>query len=131
MKERAEEIVDTYDVRPPNIDLPAASLSGGNQQRFIAGRELLRRPSLLLAVHPTRGVDLVATQFLHGRLLEERTRGTAVLLVSADLGELEELSDLVLIFYRGKVRYAARRDQLDAAAMGAALLGLDHPGIGS
>ena len=130
MKEHAEDIVDTYDVRPSRIDLPAASFSGGNQQRFIAGRELRRRPSLLFAVHPTRGVDLVATQFLHGRLLEERSRGTAILLVSADLGELEELSDRVLIFYRGKVRYAAHRDELDVDAMGAALLGLDKAEVG-
>jgi len=125
MRSLAARIVDTFDVRPPRLDLPARAFSGGNQQRFIAGRELSRRPPFLLAVHPTRGVDLRATQFLHGRLLEERARGTAILLVSADLTELRALSDRVHILYRGKVAYQAAREEIDVEALNRSLLGLE------
>ena len=125
MREHAESIVDVFQVTPDAIDLPAAAFSGGNQQKFIAGRELVKKPPFLLAVHPTRGVDLKATQFLHGRLLEERTNGAAVLLVSADLQELQTLADRVLILYRGEVAYAAGRDEIDPGKMQRALLGLN------
>jgi len=107
MREHAEWIVDIFQVTPDAVDLPASAFSGGNQQKFIA-----------------RGVDLKATQFLHGRLLEERTNDAAVLLVSADLQELQTLADRVLILYRGEVAYAASRDQLDPGRMQRALLGL-------
>ena len=111
-------------MRPDAIGLPAVAFSGGNQQRFIAGRELTKKPPFLLAVHPTRGVDLKATQFLHGRLLEERTNGAAILLVSADLQELQTLADRVLILYRGQVAYSASREEIDPERMQRALLGL-------
>lgn len=124
LRARAASIVDVFQVRPDDLGLPARALSGGNQQRFIAGRELLRKPPFLLAVHPTRGVDLKATQFLHGRLLEERTNGAAILLVSADLGELQTLADRILILYRGAVAYAANREEVDLPRMQRALLGL-------
>ena len=124
MREHAESIVDVYQVRPDAIGLPAVAFSGGNQQRFIAGRELTKKPPFLLAVHPTRGVDLKATQFLHGRLLEERTNGAAILLVSADLQELQTLADRVLILYRGQVAYSASREEIDPERMQRALLGL-------
>lgn len=125
MRAAAARIIDTFGVKPSQLDLPARALSGGNQQRLIAGRELLRRPPLLIAVHPTRGVDLLATQFLHERLLEERARGTAILLVTADLTELRALSDRVLILYRGRAAYQATRSDLDAQKLHRALLGLE------
>ncbi len=125
MRAAAARIVDTFGVRPARLDLPARAYSGGNQQRFIAGRELLRRPPLLIAVHPTRGVDLMATQFLHERLLEERLRGTAILLITADLAELRALADRVLILYRGRAAYAALREEVDPQMLHRALLGLE------
>ncbi|MCC7140467.1 MAG: ABC transporter ATP-binding protein [Candidatus Eisenbacteria bacterium] len=126
MRAQAHRIVDTFSVYPPRLDLPARAFSGGNQQRFIAGRELSRRPPFLLAVHPTRGVDIRATQFIHARLLEERARGTAILLVTADLTELRTLSDRILILYRGKVAYESSREALDPEAMNRSLLGLEN-----
>jgi general nucleoside transport system ATP-binding protein len=126
MAEAARKIITTFGVRPARLDLPARAYSGGNQQRFIAGRELLRQPRLLIAVHPTRGVDLAATRFLHEQLLKERNRGTAVLLVSADLSELRELSDRILILYRGRVAYEAPRAEVDAQRLHRALLGLEE-----
>jgi len=126
MRAAASSILETFGVRPARLDLPMRVFSGGNQQRFIAGRELSRRPRLLLAVHPTRGVDVAATAFLHERLLEERRRGTAILLVSADLAELRALSDRVLILYRGRVAYEAAREEIDPPRLHRALLGLEE-----
>jgi general nucleoside transport system ATP-binding protein len=128
MRAAAARIVDTFGVRPARLDLPARTYSGGNQQRFIAGRELMRCPPLLIAVHPTRGVDLVATRFLHERLMEERVRGTAILLISADLAELRGLADRILILYRGKAAYQSERAALDPQRMHRALLGLEAVG---
>ncbi len=124
MRAHAAEIIDVYGVRPGDATLPARSFSGGNQQRFIAGRELSQRPPLLLAVHPTRGVDLGAVQFLHGRLLEERARGAAILLITADLSELEAVCDRIHILYRGRSFYEAARNEIDTDGMQSALLGL-------
>ena len=126
LRAHAREIVTDYDVRPTDLSRPARQFSGGNQQRFIAGRELTRERPLLLAVHPTRGVDLMAVQFLHQRLLEERARGAAILLVTADLAELQALSDRILVLYRGGVAYDAPRERLDRAALNGALLGVIH-----
>jgi simple sugar transport system ATP-binding protein len=126
MRAAAEQILSTYGVRPRRLDLPMHAFSGGNQQRFIAGRELSRRPPLLLAVHPTRGVDIAATAFIHERLLEERARGTAILLVSADLSELRALSDRVLILFRGRIAYEAAREMVDPPRLHRALLGLEE-----
>lgn len=125
MVAQARRIVEKFDVQPPRIDLKARAYSGGNQQKFIAGRELSRRPPFLLAVHPTRGVDLRATQFIHAQLLEERERGTAILLVTADLAELRALSDRILILYRGRVAYEATREAVDGAELHRSLLGLE------
>jgi simple sugar transport system ATP-binding protein len=125
MREGAIRIIEDFGVRPARLDLPARAFSGGNQQRFIAGRELARRPPLLLAVHPTRGVDLVATRFLHERLLEQRAQGTAILLVTADLAELRKLCDRLLILYRGRVAYQAAREECDPARLHRALLGME------
>ncbi len=124
----AGEVVQRFGVRPARLDLPGRALSGGNQQRFIAGREISRKPPLLLAVHPTRGVDLLATSFLHGQILAERDRGAAVLLVSADLGELQALSDRILILYRGLPAYEALRADVKPDELHASLLGLGGEG---
>lgn len=130
MRAHARRIVETYHVSPERLDLPARALSGGNQQRFIAGREISRSPELLIAVHPSRGVDLLATRFLHARLLEERDRGTAILLITADLAELRALSDRVLILYRGRVAYEAERGRIDLERLHRSLLGLEGSGAG-
>ncbi|MCA9729667.1 MAG: heme ABC transporter ATP-binding protein, partial [Candidatus Eisenbacteria bacterium] len=104
------------------------TLSGGNQQRLLVGRELGRDPDLLVAVHPTRGVDIAATRFLHARLLAVRAEGKAILLVSADLTELLALSDRVAILYRGRIEYQAERAQVELARLHRALLGLGAEG---
>jgi simple sugar transport system ATP-binding protein len=101
--ERANRLVREYDVRPPNIELPARALSGGNQQKLIVAREFDINPKLLLVSQPTRGVDIGATEFIHRKLIEMRDRGAAVLLVSAELDEVMSLSDRVLVIYEGRI----------------------------
>lgn len=102
-REHTESIIDAYDVRPSNPDAGAASFSGGNQQKFIVGREFERDPALVVATHPTRGVDIGSTEFIHEQLLELRSSGVAVLLVSSKLEEVQGLSDRLAVMYGGEI----------------------------
>jgi len=103
INQRAASLVKEYDVRPPDITLPARALSGGNQQKLIVAREFDIKPKLLLVSQPTRGVDIGATEFIHRKLIELRDAGAAVLLVSAELDEVLSLSDRVIVFYEGRI----------------------------
>ncbi|MEO3862159.1 ABC transporter ATP-binding protein [Acrocarpospora sp. B8E8] len=98
-----ERIVAQYDVRTPGIDVDAAALSGGNQQKLIVGREMSGDPVLLIASHPTRGVDVGAQAAIWDHLRSARAAGLAVLLISADLDELIGLSDTLKVLLRGKI----------------------------
>ncbi|WP_424001731.1 ABC transporter ATP-binding protein [Haloarcula salina] len=98
----AEEIIEEYDVRPPDADAEAESLSGGNQQKFVVGREFARDPRLVVASHPTRGVDVGSMEFIHDRLNGLREDGRAVLLVSSNLDEVQSLSDRLAVIYEGE-----------------------------
>ncbi|HEY0515205.1 MAG TPA: ABC transporter ATP-binding protein [Thermoanaerobaculia bacterium] len=103
IRKRAQTIVAAFDVRPPDLDLPARSLSGGNQQKLILGRELEPPPRLLLVAQPTRGVDIGGIEFIHRRLVELRDSGCAILLVSSELEEVTALSDRLLILRQGRI----------------------------
>ncbi len=96
-------IVDAYDVRTPGIDTPARALSGGNQQKLIVGREMSGDPVLLIAAHPTRGVDVGAQAAIWDHIKDARRNGLAVLLISADLDELIGLSDTIKVVLRGEL----------------------------
>jgi simple sugar transport system ATP-binding protein len=100
---RVNEIIERFDVRPPVAELPAKSLSGGNQQKLIIGREFELDPKLLLVSQPTRGVDIGAIEFIHRKLIELRDRGGAVLLVSAELEEVTSLADRLLVLREGRI----------------------------
>jgi simple sugar transport system ATP-binding protein len=100
---RVREIIENFDVRPPNPDLVAKSLSGGNQQKLIIGREFGLDPKLLLVSQPTRGVDIGAIEFIHRKLIALRDSGTAVLLVSAELEEVTALADRLLVIRKGVI----------------------------
>lgn len=99
---RANEIIENFDVRPPNAELPARALSGGNQQKLVIGREFELNPKLLLVSQPTRGVDIGAIEFIHRKLIALRDAGSAVLLVSAELEEVTALADRLLVIHKGK-----------------------------
>jgi general nucleoside transport system ATP-binding protein len=98
-----QRIVDEFDVRTPGVDIPAYALSGGNQQKLIVGREMSASPSLLIASHPTRGIDVGAQAAVWDAMRQARTSGLAVLLLSADLEELIGLSDTLWVIFRGRL----------------------------
>ena len=101
-------IIEQYDVRTPGVDVLASSLSGGNQQKFIVGREMSGEPTVLIASHPTRGVDVGAQAAIWDHIRDARRMGLAVLLISADLDELIGLSDAITVVLRG--RFVAKVD---------------------
>ena len=103
VKRRTADIIQRFDVRPPNAALPARALSGGNQQKLIIGREFELKPRLLLVAQPTRGVDIGAIEFIHRKLVALRDAGCAVLLVSAELEEVMSLSDRLLVIHDGHI----------------------------
>jgi simple sugar transport system ATP-binding protein len=103
MRRRAAENLRAYDVRPPDPDARARSLSGGNQQKAILARELSGDPDVIIASQPTRGVDVGAIEFIHRQLLEQRSEGKAILLISLELEEIRSLSDRILVIYAGRI----------------------------
>ncbi|WP_435194366.1 ABC transporter ATP-binding protein [Natronomonas sp. EA1] len=122
-RDHAEALIEAYDVRPPNPDATAASLSGGNQQKFIVGREFERDPSLLVATHPTRGVDIGSTEFIHERLLDLRSEGVAVLLVSSKLEEVQGLSDRLAVMYEGELMAIVDPEKVTEEQLGLLMAG--------
>ena len=98
-----ERLMRAFDVRAPTPDTPAGALSGGNQQKLIIARELHREPDALLAVQPTRGLDVGAIEFVHKQLVAERDKGRGVLLISFDLDEVMDLSDRILVLCEGRI----------------------------
>ncbi|KNH22627.1 heme ABC transporter ATP-binding protein [Priestia megaterium] len=103
MYKKAKELIAEYDVRTPSEYTQARSLSGGNQQKAIIAREVDRSPELLIAAQPTRGLDVGAIEFIHKKLIEERDKGRAVLLVSLELDEVMNLSDRIAVIYEGEI----------------------------
>jgi general nucleoside transport system ATP-binding protein len=99
----AEQIVRRHKVRAASIDVPVASLSGGNQQKLVVGRELARAPRLMIAAQPTRGLDIGSTAAVHQALVDLRDSGAAVLLLSLDLTEVFTIADRIVVFRRGRI----------------------------
>jgi general nucleoside transport system ATP-binding protein len=122
-KTDTQRIVDEYDVRTPGIDVVASSLSGGNQQKLIVGREMSGSPRLLIAAHPTRGVDVGAQAAIWDLLRQARVEGLAVLLISADLDELIGLSDTLQVLLRGRLVASADPATVTPEELGSAMTG--------
>ncbi|MCE1173916.1 MAG: ABC transporter ATP-binding protein, partial [Propionibacteriales bacterium] len=120
-----ERVVDEFDVRTPSILVTAASLSGGNQQKLIIGREMSHTPRVLIAAHPTRGVDVGAQAAIWDLIKHARRNGMAVLLVSADLEELMGLSDTIRVILRGRLSDDFDPDVVTKEQLGAAMTGAD------
>jgi simple sugar transport system ATP-binding protein len=122
-RERTQALLKAYDVRPPEPELPLQSLSGGNQQKVVVGRELDAEPKLLVVVQPTRGLDIGAVAQVHAKLREARARGAGVLLVSLDLEEVLTLSDRIYVFSAGQVTGSFTRPEFDEREIGRRMLG--------
>jgi simple sugar transport system ATP-binding protein len=101
--ERARALIREFDIRGGGPTTVGGALSGGNQQKVVAAREVARDPKVLVAAQPTRGLDVGAIEFLHRRLVEERDEGRAILLISLELDEILSLSDRILVMYEGQV----------------------------
>jgi simple sugar transport system ATP-binding protein len=124
---RAEFLVREFDVRTPSLDVPVRLLSGGNLQKLLLAREISYGPRILVANQPTRGLDVLATEYVHRRLLEQRDRGTAVVLISEDLDEILALSDRVLVMYEGQIMGSFRPGEISVEEIGLMMAGT--PGV--
>jgi len=103
IQEKAERLIQEFDIRPPDQENLAGNLSGGNQQKIIVAREFDQDPLLLIAAQPTRGIDVGSIEFIHQRLLQARDAGKAVLMISADLEEILSISDRIAVMYEGEI----------------------------
>jgi simple sugar transport system ATP-binding protein len=99
------------------------NLSGGNIQKLILARELARKPSVLIAAQPTRGVDIGSTEYIHQTLLEQRTEDTAILLISEDLDEVRNLSDRIAVMYEGEFMGLVDHDEVTVEQLGLMMAG--------
>jgi simple sugar transport system ATP-binding protein len=123
LRRRAEEAIRDYDVRCPGPDVPIRLLSGGNIQKVILARVFERRPRVVLANQPTRGLDIGATADVHRRLLEARERGVAIILISEDLDELLALSDRVAVMVAGRLSASQAVETLTLERLGLMMAG--------
>jgi len=101
--EYSNQMKEKYDIRCSSIEEEARNLSGGNQQKVILARELERNPKFIVAMHPTRGLDIGATNFIHNSLIEARDKGIGVVVVSADIDEVIKISDRIIVMFEGKI----------------------------
>lgn len=115
----AAALIEQFDIRTPTVSTSGGSLSGGNQQKMVVAREFGRRPKLLIAAQPTRGIDVGSIEFIHQQIVAQRDAGAAVLLVSAELDEITALADRIVVMYKGQVVAT-----VDAAAVTREQLGL-------
>ncbi len=127
-RERTETIRERYDVRTPNIDVSAHALSGGNQQKLILGREIMSKPDLLIASHPTRGIDVGAQAAVWDHMRTARAEGLATLLISADLDELIGLSDTIVVMFHGKLVATLDPSEVTPRTLGAYMTGASLDG---
>lgn len=119
----AKKMISAYDVRTPDAYTKARSLSGGNQQKAIIGREVDRSPDLLIAAQPTRGLDVGAIEFIHKKLVEERDKGRAVLLISFELDEILDVSDRIAVMFDGKVVADVKPEETNEQELGLLMAG--------
>ncbi len=118
----AQEIIDKFGVKTPSTSTQAKNLSGGNQQRLIIGREVTKKPCVIIAVQPTRGLDVGGIEYVHEQLLKMRDHGAAILLISMDLDELLMVSDRIAVIYDGRIVATKDPDNTDRRELGELML---------
>jgi ABC-type uncharacterized transport system ATPase subunit len=121
--DNAVRLVDDYQIATPSVDTLVRMLSGGNLQKVILAREISGRPALMIAVHPTRGLDVGATEAVHKLLMTQREAGAALLLISEDLDELLSLSDRLAVIYEGRIIGEMPADGADIHVIGLMMAG--------
>jgi ABC-type uncharacterized transport system ATPase subunit len=123
IRQFAENLVERFQIATPNLETPVKLLSGGNVQKLILAREIATFSELMVAVHPTRGLDVGATEAVHQMLLEQRSKGAAILLISEDLDELLALSDRIAVMYEGRIMGEVPPDGSQIEAIGLMMAG--------
>ena len=124
----AERVIESYNVKCPSPESHIGVLSGGNIQKLVLGRALDSSPEIILANQPTRGLDVGAVAYVHERLLEARSRGAAILLISDDLEEILDLSNIIMVLVDGRVSAPSRRDELNVRELGSLMMKRQHSG---
>ncbi|MCH3907850.1 MAG: ABC transporter ATP-binding protein [Sphaerochaeta sp.] len=122
--QNATTLKKDFDIRCPNTDTAAGTLSGGNIQKVILAREITRKPKFLVAVYPIRGLDLGAAQFIHEQLLAKRKEGLGILLISEELDEILALSDRVAVIFKGHIQQVLPRADADSRKLGMLMAGV-------
>jgi simple sugar transport system ATP-binding protein len=123
MELEARALMEEFNIVPPDPEIQVGTLSGGNQQRVVVAREFAKKPKVLIAVHPTRGLDIAGRQFVHSALLRERSLGAAILLVSSDLEEILDLSDRIAVIFEGRFTGILDRDEASEENLGLLMVG--------
>ncbi|GAB4572895.1 MAG: ABC transporter ATP-binding protein [Anaerolineae bacterium] len=123
IKTHSQRLIDRFNIKTPSAETPVKNLSGGNVQKLILARELSRQPVVLIAAQPTRGVDISATEYIREVLMQQRTQGVAILLISEDLDEIMALSDRIVVLYEGRVMGELAREEADVETLGLMMAG--------
>lgn len=121
----SRSLIEEYDIRTPSSTTSGGSLSGGNQQKVVVAREFVRKPRLLIASQPTRGIDVGSIEFIHKQIISQRDQGAAVLLVSAELDEIMSLSDRIAVMYRGKIIRVVDAKEATREGLGLLMAGIE------
>ena len=121
---QSAELIQDFNVKTPSQDTPVKSLSGGNIQKLVLARELSRKPGVVIAAQPTRGLDIAATEYVHYRLMEQRKQGTATLLISEDLDEILALSDRIAVIYEGQIMGIVAAEEASPKELGLMMAGV-------
>lgn len=124
INEHADNMISKYSIKTPGRDAEARKLSGGNQQKVVVAREVDKLPKLLIAVQPTRGVDIGAIEFIHNQIMKAKEQGTAVLLISTELSEINSLSDRIAVIYKGSIVGEIDQCEFDESTIGLMMAGM-------
>lgn len=130
IKETAEKLVNEYNIKTDGIHAQGKNLSGGNQQKIILGREIGCNPKVLIANRPTRGLDIGAIEYVRQKLIDQKEKGVGVLLISADLDEIFQLSDRIAVMYEGEIMGIVDRSEIDIDSIGLMMAGVKR-GVGA
>ena len=126
INKKAEDIIGQFDIRCPGFQIQAGSLSGGNIQKVVLARELTRCPRFLVAVYPTRGLDMGAAEFIHKQLLAKRKEGYGILLISEELEEIMNLSDRIAVIFKGHIQKVLKSEDASLRTLGILMAGIKN-----
>jgi simple sugar transport system ATP-binding protein len=119
-----KQLIADFEIKTPSSKTPLRNLSGGNIQKLIMARELSRKPTVLIASQPTRGVDIGSTEYIHQRLIAQRKEGLATLLISEDLDEIRNLSDRIAVIFEGQIIGTLHREEASVEQLGLMMAGV-------